>query len=323
MNVLHLRTRAEDGIPGDIETLRGEYLDHRRARGAAVNTLKAYAADLAMLEAYARRYGITLVQLVSERLLNRWIDDGLLHHGWSRRTGARRLACARTFLAWTRSEGYVDHNAAEHVRLRFRPRTVVAPEMAPLKGVIGAIGTASPLDLRDRAVLLLLLDAALRASEVSLLDLDNAADKPTYWVDVIAGRVHVRPKGGEDGEAEVVGLEPQTVDAVRAWCRVRGRLAHPECPALFVNEIGTRFSRQSLYVMVRRRGAAVGMPKLHPHLFRHRRVGEIAEKLGLDAACAQARHKQKSTTVNVYGAHAAEVQRRAIRTLCPLGEVSA
>ncbi|MGH8083898.1 MAG: tyrosine-type recombinase/integrase [Lysobacter sp.] len=324
MNITPIRPRPAEGIPGDLPTIIVQYLQHRTLRGAALNTVKAYGDDLRRLTAYLARYDVTLVQLVSERLLNRWIDDGLLHHKWSRRTAARRLSAARAFLQWARGEGYVDHDAAAHVHIRFRPRQVIAPELDPLKRVVAAIGTDDALDLRDRAILMLLLDAALRSSEVALLDaFDPMQPRPVYCVDTDRSRVYVRPKGADhDDETEVLGIEPQTVAAVQAWTDRREAIARPGVPALFVNLLGTRFSRQSLYVMVRNRGAAVGLPRLHPHLFRHRRVGDVTERLGIDAGCALARHKQRSTTVNVYGAHAAEVQRAAIRNLCPLGEVS-
>ncbi|MBB5885436.1 site-specific recombinase XerC [Xanthomonas sp. F1] len=271
------------------------------------------------MRAYLSRFDITLVQLISERLVNLWLDDGLKHLGWSRRTASRRLAAARTFLAWCKGNGYITHDPAADVRIKFRPRTVVAPEMAPLKQVIAEVGTKTPVDIRDRAILLLLLDAALRASEVVLLDTD--ARQVRYVVLEEASRVYVKPKGGVEGESEVVGIEPQTVRAIQEWRRVRPQLAAPEEPALFVNLRGRRMTRQALYCMVRERGAAVGISRLHPHLFRHRRLGEAVERAGLDAASALARHKHKSTTVNVYGAHAAEVQRAAIRTLAPLGAI--
>ncbi|MCD7096909.1 tyrosine-type recombinase/integrase [Stenotrophomonas sp. MMGLT7] len=309
-----------DLIPGDIATLVDDYLDHRRLRGAAANTLAAYRADLVRLAGFLRRFDVTLVQLVSERLINQWLDYGLGHEGWSRRTAARRLAAVRTFMAWCRGQGLMRHDATADVRIKFRPRLVVAPELEPLKQMIAGIGQREPVDLRDRAMLLLMLDAALRAGEVVLLD-DAPLNPRGYTVLEEASRVYVKPKGGDEGEFEVVGIEQVTVAAVQAWRRVRAKMARPDEPALFVNLHGRRLSRQALYLAVRDRGAAAGLPHLHPHLLRHRRLGEVVEKAGLDAGSALARHKHKSTTVNVYGAHAAAVQRAAIRTLAPLGEL--
>jgi site-specific recombinase XerD len=319
MNVT--RIRPVDGIPGDLTLLIAQYLQHRQFRGAKHNTLLAYGDDLKRMREFVARADVTLVQLVSERLLNRWLDDGLQHHGWSLRTAARRLAAVHMFLSWCRGEGYVDHDATQHVKIRFRPRTVVAPELEPLKDVITGIGTTLAIDLRDRAILLLLLDTALRAGEIALLDAPGKGSS-RYTADLRRQQLRVRPKGGSDDDVDVLGMEEQTVAALSAWLRVRGQMAGADENAMFVNQNGTRFTRQSLYVMVRQRGADAGLPKLHPHLFRHRRIGDIVEKLGLRAGSAHARHRQVSTTANVYGAHAAEVTRQAIRTLAPLGALT-
>lgn len=312
--------RAADGIPGDLGTLSAAWLSQIAARGACRRTVEAYRGDVQRLAAFAERHGVTLVQLLSERLVERWIDDGLLHLGWGLRTASRRLTAVRMFLRWCRREAYLDHDPTSTIRLRFRAKRVIAPELSPLKGVIARIGTRAPLDLRDRAILLLLLDGALRASEVC--HLDEGADA-LYRVDTPRCQATVPAKGDATGEApETVGLEDATCAAVEAWRRKRPAIAREGEPATFVNTRGARLSRQSLYTMVRARGAAAGLPQLHPHLFRHRRIGDVVEKLGLDVGCALARHKHKSTTANTYGAHAAEVQRAAIRRLAPLGDIA-
>ena len=310
---------VEHVIPGDIPTLIEQSLTLRRLRGLADNTIKAYRADLLMLAAYLQRFDITLVQLVSERMVNNWIDDGLLHHQWSTRTAARRLAAVNSFFLWCGERGLIKHQPAARIRIRFRPRQVIAPELDDLKAVIDAIGTTEPVDIRDRAILLLMLDCALRVSEVSGLDAGQGRGV-YYAVNEDASRVYVRPKGGEVGDREVVGMEPITVAAVKAWRHVRPAMARDTEVALFVHANGRRISRMTLFHVVRDRGRAAGVEGLHPHLFRHRRLGGVIESAGLDAGSALARHKHKSTTVNVYGAHAAEVQRQAIRMQAPLGE---
>lgn len=308
-------------VPADLTTLRDDWLAHLRARGAANNTLAAYARDLDTLIDHAARQDVSLVQLISERMLSRWIDDGILHLGWSRRTASRRVTAVRMFCTWCRAEGYIDHNPAQGLRIRFRPRRVVAPELEPLRDMIAAIGTRHPYDLRDRAALLLMLDGALRAGEVAALDVAGQGARPAYYVDTRCLRAHVPPKGNADQDVETVGLERQTADAVAAWMRVREAVAQPGEPALFVNQRGRRLSRQSLYTVVQQRGAAAGLQGLHPHLLRHRRIGEVVERLGLKTGAALARHRNPATTANIYGAHADEVQRNAIRELAPLGRI--
>ncbi|HEY0200779.1 MAG TPA: tyrosine-type recombinase/integrase [Burkholderiaceae bacterium] len=305
-----------------LEPAIAQYLLIRQARGLAHNTVLAYGADLRHFAKHAAAFDITAVQLISERLVSRWLDAGLLHLQWSKRTAARKLEAVRGFMAWCRAEQYLQHDPCADVRIKYRPRRVVAPEMDPLLAMVSGIGSNAPIDLRDRAMLMLMLDPALRANEVAQLDVRApGAPIPVYWADTVHLRVHARPKGGEDGDADVVGMEEQTADALRAWQRVRGKLAGQGEPALFVNQHGRRISRGGIYLMVRDRGLAAGIPNLHPHKLRHRRIGDIVERLGLHVGSAQARHRNVSTTANVYGAHAAEVQRHAVRTMAPLGEV--
>lgn len=246
-------------LPGDITLLIAEYLAHRRARGAARNTLLAYGADLRNLQAYLARHDVTLVQLLSERLLNRWLDEGLLHHGWNRRTAARKLEAVRGFVRWCIGEHITAHDPCEHVRIKFRPRRVIAPELQPLKDVVARIGTTHPLDLRDRAMLMLLLDAALRASEVVLLDVPTPGRvAPPWHVDVQHQRVYARPKGGEGDESEIVGIEEQTVRAgglrmpgMRSGCHSSGStiLSQPNqhrsaATSMFSDACARRLSRR-------------------------------------------------------------------------------
>lgn len=328
MNVIAFRSRSTGPTPPTtpsslhLTPMVDLFLERLRVRGAARNTLLAYGSDLRHFVVFALRMGVALAGQVDERLVNRWIDAGMQERGWSRRTAHRKQMTLHSLFRWAIGEGYALRDPTTDVRITFRPRAVVAPELEPLKRVVAAIGTQAPLDLRDRAMCLLMLDAALRASEVACIDVEDDTHPRLHWVDLMARRVHVRPKGGADTDADVVGLEPQTVEAIRAWLRVRARLAKPGERAMFVNQNGVRIARQSVYTMVRARGAAAGLPRLHPHLFRHRRIGDIVEKLGLDVGSAQARHRHKSTTVNVYGTHAAEVQRNAVRELAPLGDIA-
>lgn len=299
-----------------------QYLTIRQARGLSHNTVLAYGGDLRHFQQFAEGFDTTAVQVIGERLVSRWLDHGLVHLQWSRRTAARKLEAVRGFLAWCRQERYLQHDPCADVRIRFRPRRVVAPEMEPLLAMVSGIGTSTPIDLRDRAMLLLMLDPALRANEVAQLDVRQPGQPlPTYWVDTDHLRLYACPKGGEAGDADTVGIEEQTAQAVRAWLRVRTPWARAGEDALFVNHAGRRITRAAVYLMVRNRGQAAGIARLHPHKLRHRRLGDITERLGLHVASAQARHRHVSTTANIYGSHAAEVQRHAVRTLAPLGEV--
>jgi site-specific recombinase XerD len=294
------------------------------ARGKAVNTVKAYVADVMSLQLYLLTQGITLVGLIGKHNLEGWLDD-CSDKGQSLRTQARRLTAVRRFLGHCRTEGWIRHEPEAGVAVSYRARRVTAPEMADLARMVDAIrvtGTQAHQNIvaiRDRAMLRLALDSGIRISEAALLDVPGAHDT-RYTVDLKRHLVHVLSKGGDD---ETVAIEPATSKYIEAWLKVRPSIAAAGETALFVSQRGERFSRGGLHELIVRRAAAAGLGHVHWHLLRHRRIGEIYEKCGAKVAQEHARHAQQSTTENVYGRHAAKVAHEVVRAMAPLPTGSA
>lgn len=293
------------------------FMERLRLRGYANNTLATYGASLRSLVEWLESRDITLLALISERMVDGWLDH-LARSGNSARSQANKMATLRSFLAFAKREGWLQHDPAQEVRLKFRAGQVIAPELDRLLAVISAIPHATPADIRDRAMLRLGLDAALRISEVAGLDLADGTTR--HCVDLKRLHVRVQEKGGGTG---VCGINTTTADAVRAWLAVRDRLAKPDESALFVSRLGRRITRQQLHNIIRNRGRAAGIEGLHWHLLRHRRVGNIVEQCGLEVGQKVARHSDKSTTANIYGAHAAELVRAIVRDRCDLDRMGA
>jgi integrase len=122
-------------------------------------------------------------------------------------------------------------------------------EMAHLFSVIDSI--------RDRAIFQIAYRAGLRASEVGMLqlrDYDAKADKIF---------VH-RLKGSNSGEHHLVREEAR---ALRAWLKVRG-----SAPGIiFASQRRTAISRKMLDVLMKKYGAAAGVPPSlrHFHVLKH------------------------------------------------------
>lgn len=286
------------------------FLERIRLRGYANNTLASYGTTLRDLAEWLESRDVTLLALISERMVEGWIDH-LARSGNGARSQAQKLSTLRSLVAFAIREGWIKHDPTAEVRLKFRASRVIAPELDRLLAVIDAIPRHAAADLRDRAMLRVCLDAALRVSEVAALDVHTGTGpQPQCCVDLARLQVHVRDKGGG---ASTVGINAATADAIEAWLRVRDTLAKPTAAALFVSRLGGRFSRAQLHNIIRKRGRAVGIDHLHWHMLRHRRIGDVVEKFGLDVGQHIARHANKSTTADVYGAHAAEVIRNLIR----------
>ncbi|PIV81443.1 site-specific tyrosine recombinase XerD, partial [bacterium CG17_big_fil_post_rev_8_21_14_2_50_64_8] len=119
----------------------------------------------------------------------------------------------------------------------------------------------APAALRDRAILETLYGSGCRVGELCGLDvLDLDADEATLLL---------RGKGNKQRRVPVGG---PCLDALMAYLG-RGRpslIRGPEGRAMFLNQRGGRLSRVSVWNMVKRRGAEVGLAEgLSPHTLRH------------------------------------------------------
>ena len=286
-----------------------EHFLARLKRDCRPNTLRAYGADVADFQAFFAGRGKSLVGLITEADVERWLDD-MSARGCCARTLARRLAVLRRLCRHCKVEGWLSYDPTQDSKVRFRAKRVTAPEMAELLGMIDAIAPIGPAALRDRALLRLTLDAGLRVGEVASLDVPAGQGGGAYTVDLERQLVHVPAKGAGD---DTVCIDDTTVAMLRAWLAARGEVAKPDDTALFVSNRGRRFTRQGIHWLVRRRGEAAGLGELHMHLLRHRRIGDLLERCGTQVAQAHARHAHASTTQNTYGAHARQVLHNVIR----------
>jgi len=296
-------------VPVSLADALDHYLQRKRLRGAALNTLVAYGGDLRDFAAFAQSQDIDLVGLVGERLVDRWLDR-LAHRSLSLRTQARKLVVLRQFVQHAMREGWLRHDPTKDSAIRFNTLQVIAPELAPLLAMLEQMPADSAPELRDRAMLRLALDGALRVGDLISLDMADPVRPPRFGVDFARLTVNTVGKGGKPA---CVPINQRSADWLHDWLRVRGRMAGDSESALFVSNRGTRITRQQAHNRIKHWGKQFGLPGLHFQLLRHRRVGDVVETLGLEAGQQLARHAKKSTTANVYGAQAASVVRHVLR----------
>ena len=128
-------------------------------------------------------------------------------------------------------------------------------------------GTPDP---RDRAIIALMYDCALRLSELVSLNVED--------VDLEDGTVFVRERKG----AETYGL-PQKIPFSEKTRRIleeylRLRLSVPaDTDALFLGDKG-RIDRSTVYRIVRKAGERVLGKKIRPHVLRHTRAIVLRRK---------------------------------------------
>jgi integrase/recombinase XerC len=147
-------------------------------------------------------------------------------------------------------------------------------------------GSGKPKAKRDRVILHLLFDAALRRKEVCGLDVS----------DVDASRSRLRILGKGRRETEWVTLPAQAFEAIHAWVEVRGGHAGALLTSLDPAKKGDgRLTGKSVWRIVSTLGKKAGV-EAWPHGLRHAAITEVLDG-GVDVREAKkfSRHKRIET----------------------------
>jgi integrase/recombinase XerC len=163
-------------------------------------------------------------------------------------------------MRWLLDEEEIDRSPMERMPPPIVPeKPVPVLTEAQLRALLASAKSASFVDRRDPAIIRLLLDTGGRLSEVAGLtvaDLEFESDV-----------AHVIGKGRRP---RALPFGQQTGLALGRYLRVRARQPQADRTELWLAE-KTRgaLSFGGIGQMLRRRGAAVGIPGLHAHQFRH------------------------------------------------------
>lgn len=211
----------------------------------------------------------------------------LMNRDLSAATINRRLAALRSVVKLARTLGLVVWELEIPSLKSEAYRDTRGPGLPGVQRMFDALaGKNDGKTIRDRAILRLLFDRALRRGEVEGLDLED--------LDVVTGTLAVKGKGRT--AKETMSLPAPTLAAVKAWVEVRGLEPGP----LFLNfdraEKGQRLTASSIYRMVRDLGKQVGI-RARPHGLRHSGItASLDETKGdLRKSARYSRHKNLQT----------------------------
>jgi len=142
--------------------------------------------------------------------------------------------------------------------------------------------------IRDKAIVRLLFDLALRRSSVVALDLGD--------VDPDRRTIQVWTKGHGHGEKQPRSLPGLTAEAIRGWLAIRGADPGPLFWSLDNRSRGKRLSGTSVWRVVEDLGKAVGV-RVWPHALRHGSVTAVVDQSGdMRLGRALAGHASVATT---------------------------
>jgi integrase/recombinase XerD len=229
-------------------------------QGLAANTLAAYRRDLTLFADWlGRETGRSLVE-ASETDLRQY---ALARHAGSAPTSTnRRLTVFKRFFRWAVRERIVDADPTLKLDSARQPlRVPKTLSEAQVEALLAAPDVATPLGLRDRAMLELLYASGLRVSELVLLTTVN--------VSFVECALRVTGKGAKErlvpfGEEALRWIERYVAEARPA---ILGRRTSD---ALFVTGLGGPMTRQMFWKLLKAHALKAGIAApLSPHTLRH------------------------------------------------------
>lgn len=240
------------------------YLRHLAVeRGLSKNTLSAYRSDLAKYQEFLDQNGLSELSITRSQLgeFLLWLNGQNLKAASS----ARILASIRGYQRYLLLENLRTDDPSQQVKSPKLPKRLPkALSQTQVISLLAASGpepddeTSDPLRLRNRAILELMYSSGCRVSEVAQLDLDEMV--PGGWV-------RIRGKGSKERLVPVGSFAQRAIDAYLV--RSRPLLsAKGGGPALFLNQRGSRLSRQSIWEIIQSAGQSCGL-SVSPHSLRH------------------------------------------------------
>ncbi len=265
-----------------------QYLEGERRYSP--HTVAAYSLDLAQLLQFGEDAGYwdceaqLAPEFFSRPRFRHWLAS---MEGLERTSIARKLTAARTFFRYLCRQGFLTTNPLRGMTTpkvgRSLPEYLSGEEAA---GLIEAPSSATPLGLRDRAILELLYGAGLRVGElVSLKLADFEAETSMLRVQGKGRKERIVPIGTYAKRAVGEYLE-------RAYDRLGGT------EWLFVNCRGGKLSARAVEQMVQKyAGLVLPGRKVTPHTLRHSFATHLLER-GADLRSVQEMlgHSSLSTT---------------------------
>jgi integrase/recombinase XerD len=217
--------------------------------GLSRNTISSYRADLEQLSRFLQ--GRSLADVSEENLF-----AFLGSRGGRASSAARRVSTLKRFYQYLLRERQIGADPTLKIDPPKRaPRFPKSLSESDVEALLAAPNTATPMGLRDRAMLETLYATGLRVSELVTLK--------TFELNLDANVLRVTGKGNKE---RLVPLGEEAADWLARYLKARSG----KSDALFLTNRGAGMTRQAFWHLIRRYGArAIPGKKLSPHVLRH------------------------------------------------------
>jgi integrase/recombinase XerD len=245
-----------------MHALLEQFLDYiSLERGLSKNTRAAYADDIGRFLDWLTERGVrSLNEVKRKQILDHLMSEK--ERGLAANSLSRHLVSLKVFFRYLTQEGLLDVNVAETMESprvwKMLPGVLTPKEIDRL---FAAPDVATPLGLRNRALLELFYASGLRVSEMTALQLSDLHFDDKFLRCIGKGRKErVAPVGG---------------DAIR-WVERYLKESRPKLSpgqheqTLFLSNRHQPLSRKMVWVMIKNCARDAGITKtIYPHTLRH------------------------------------------------------
>lgn len=243
-------------------TLIDTFCDHLWLEdGLATLTLAAYRRDLQALGDWLKKTHDKPLDAAQAGDIEAWLAWRFAQHS-KPRSAARYTSSLKRFYRYLLRENRIAADPTLNLDSPKLPRSLPKTlSEADVERLLDSASDATPLDLRDRAMLETLYATGLRVSELVGLKLT--------MLNVRDGVLRVTGKGSKDrlvplGEEAANWLQRYLTEARPALMK------RALCDQVFVTPRGAGMTRQAFWYLIKRRARAAGIERaLSPHTLRH------------------------------------------------------
>jgi len=263
-------------------------------KGLSENSIDAYCRDLDKLLQFLKSKDIdsTPKEITKENIEELLVF--LSEFGINPRSQARIISGLKSFFNYLCLENEINHNPVELIDSPKLPKKL--PDFLSVEEIdkiISCLDLSKPENERNRAILETLYGCGLRVSELVNLLISNLFFEEEF--------IRVTGKGNKE---RLVPINPQAIKRISIYMdtiRCHQKIRKGEEDYLFINRLGTRLSRQFIFMMLKKLVLQANIPKkISPHTFRHSFATHLVEG-GADLRVIQEMLGHESiTTTEIY-----------------------
>ena len=247
------------------------FVDHLTIeRGLSSNSISAYRRDLAKFSDFLDKEELDFERLSENEIVS--FEVRLKDLGMAVTSINRNISALKSFYKYLAQE-FSTNNPVSAVASSKVPRRL--PKALTIKEITSLIDSTKregdPISLRNHAIIELLYGTGARVSEIVGVDINDFAESDVEGVAITT--LKLRGKGSKERIVPLGSFAKNALDEylvrIRPNLLSKSKSSRVET-ALFLNQRGSRLSRQSAWQMISDAADATGLSgKVSPHVFRH------------------------------------------------------